>query len=472
VFVERPVLPLKVGSSRKIITPRVGIALGGNARADNYSTGIMQDLYVRALWAENDGTGACIFSIDALGLWDADARRLREAAGRRLGIPSSNVMVTCTHTHSGPDTLRVLCITDAKERSDTAQLQPWLNRLVEQACAAAESARDRAVPASLKLRFAENEAVPNNRRLRMKTGETCMNWTLPPAADVDKPLGPIDPQVTVASFEGPNGVVGGIVHFACHPAILAGLNMEISGDYCGLAMEQLEQALCDDGESSFLFLNGALGNINHIDYRKPNHERGASEVQRCATSLSAAVLGALNLPSDNVSRNEQVTVLFQDMLLPFRELDPKEVEEAREVIARYDGRSLSLADGVPPELNARRIFRLQEAQHTGNYPGPFATLRDGKVVTPLQVIRIGDLVLSSSPAEMFVEFGLELKQRMNSRAALLVCLANGYVGYVPTPEAFEQGGYEPSTGPGFLRPEAGNQIITALIEMETNAHGK
>src|SRR5687767_7796191 len=116
---------LKVGSARKKITPRVGMALGGNARADNYSTGILQELYARALWLESAGTAACMLSLDILGLWEPDAKRVRQAVGRRLGIPETSVMVACTHTHSGPDTLRMLCLTDAKENSDTTQVEPW-----------------------------------------------------------------------------------------------------------------------------------------------------------------------------------------------------------------------------------------------------------------------------------------------------------------------------------------------------------
>lgn len=462
---------LSVGSARGKITPRIGLALGGNARADNYSTGVLQDLYVRALWVERAGSAACILSLDLLGLWEADSRRVREAVAERLNLSPANVMVACTHTHSGPDTLRLFCLTDAKEKSDAVQLQPWLKDMTGQACEAAERARDRAAPATMCVQLSQNTEIPNNRRLRIKTGETLMNWRLPPADDVECALGPIDPQVTVVTFKTSTGIAGGLIHFACHPAILAGLNMEFSGDYCGFAMDQLEHELAPDDDTSFLFLNGALGNINHIDYFNPDRGRDIGEVRRCATSLVRSVETAIKSVRIEGQGDPDVAVAFVEALTPLRSLDPEEVEEARQIVARYDGRSLSLPDGVPAELNARRVFRLQEAALTGKYPGPFATMRDGKVVIPLQVIRIGNLVLAGAPGEMFVEYGLQLKERLDNKVALLVSVANGYAGYIPTPEAFGQGGYEPSAGPGFVQPETGNAIIKSLIQMEKQTHG-
>ena len=277
---------LSVGSARTKITPRVGIPLGGNARADNYATGVLQDLFARALYAKGAETEICLVSLDLLGLWESDSRRVREAIAGRLGMDARHVMVACTHTHSGPDTLRTLSLTDAKEQSDTAQIQPWMDSMVDQACEAACLAKDRAQPATMHLRFAENADIPNNRRLRLKTGETVMNWTLPPASDVDSAQGPVDPQVTVATFHSEAGIVGGFAHFACHPAILAGMNLEVSGDYCGCAMEQLEQKLVPGGEASILFFNGALGNTAVSLYRlsieraKPDAERESGYQQR------------------------------------------------------------------------------------------------------------------------------------------------------------------------------------------------
>jgi len=60
----------------------------------------------------------------------------------------------------------------------------------------------------------------------------------------------------------------------------------------------------------------------------------------------------------------------------------------------------------------------------------------------VQVIRIGDVALASVPCEYFTEFGLEIKEKSPLSNTLVVELANGWHGYIPTYEGYEHGGYE------------------------------
>ncbi len=60
----------------------------------------------------------------------------------------------------------------------------------------------------------------------------------------------------------------------------------------------------------------------------------------------------------------------------------------------------------------------------------------------IQLIRIGDFQLVAIPGEVFVEFGLTIKEASPTPHTAIVSLANDYVGYMPTAEAFSQGGYE------------------------------
>ena len=60
----------------------------------------------------------------------------------------------------------------------------------------------------------------------------------------------------------------------------------------------------------------------------------------------------------------------------------------------------------------------------------------------LQAIRIGDLGIVSSPCETFVETGLAIKRQSPLKPTFTIELANGYNGYLPTPEQHALGGYE------------------------------
>ena len=78
-----------------------------------------------------------------------------------------------------------------------------------------------------------------------------------------------------------------------------------------------------------------------------------------------------------------------------------------------------------------------------------------KVKLVLQAIRIGELGIAADPCETFVEIGLELKKRSPLRPTCTIELANGYNGYLPTPEQHALGGYETWRAVELSRSECG-----------------
>jgi len=69
-----------------------------------------------------------------------------------------------------------------------------------------------------------------------------------------------------------------------------------------------------------------------------------------------------------------------------------------------------------------------------------------------------------SNAGNFVQHGLRIKLESGPRRTVVVGHANGMVGYVPTKEAFERGGYETTFAMSSrLAPEAGDMLADAAI---------
>jgi hypothetical protein len=112
-----------------------------------------------------------------------------------------------------------------------------------------------------------------------------------------------------------------------------------------------------------------------------------------------------------------------------------------------------VTDGAPEALFANETVKL--AAH-GEFTKELET----------QVLRIGDGALFAFPAEMFVEYQLQLKAQNPLSHTFCVGYANDYQGYVPTPEALGQGGYEarPMSWSQFA-PEAGPQLVQAAREL-------
>ncbi|MCA9445811.1 MAG: hypothetical protein KC931_01755, partial [Candidatus Omnitrophica bacterium] len=73
--------------------------------------------------------------------------------------------------------------------------------------------------------------------------------------------------------------------------------------------------------------------------------------------------------------------------------------------------------------------------------------------------------------EVFVEIGLEIKDRSPFEDTFTIELANGYNGYLPTPKHHELGGYETwRAKSSYLEPEASPQIVTVLMDLFDEIH--
>lgn len=82
------------------------------------------------------------------------------------------------------------------------------------------------------------------------------------------------------------------------------------------------------------------------------------------------------------------------------------------------------------------------------------------VETPIQAIRIGPLGIAANGSEFFCEYGLRIKRASPFRFTWVVSLANDYIGYVPTAQAYTCGGYEPRTArTSMLSIDAGQRIV-------------
>lgn len=364
------------------------------------------------------------------------------------GIPPRCVMISCTHTHTGPVT---------SENRGVHPDQAYMNWLPVRIADAVGIACSRLAPARVASGSADVEGVCFNRRFRMRDGTVVFN---PGAGNpgIIEPAGPTDPEVTALLVEDLSGMP--LALWACLSTHYVGTDHEcaLSADYYGVFADAIRRGL---GEQCVgILANGTSGNINTIDVHRTLKEKGTARAWLVGTAVAAAAIQGV------MTRRRDSEPALEGETLPLSvsrwKVTPEDIALAEAIMANPVDRenqpiaSFSYVVGQPipaPQVKpyARGMLGLAQLPERGE--------------TELQVMRIGDFAIAALPGEIFVEFGLTIKAAAPFDTVTVVGLANDHIGYVPTEEAFHQGGYETWRTPAsWSAPGTGEAMTAAVID--------
>src|SRR4051812_1147490 len=99
---------LIAGSAAVDISPTASSFLAGYPHVPRYTTGIHDPLLSSALYVESAGARMLLIANDIIYIPAPTARRIRSRIAARTGVPESNILISATHTHSGPKTIDTL----------------------------------------------------------------------------------------------------------------------------------------------------------------------------------------------------------------------------------------------------------------------------------------------------------------------------------------------------------------------------
>lgn len=446
---------MKAGFAERDITPLKGMEKpGGYGKA--YNQGKVHDpLKTRAVVFDDGSRRTALVGLDTAAVPAHLVKAVRVEIQQKCGIPPEALLVAASHTHSGgplqgirpgefdgaPELVRRL----AYEHTGVEN-QEYV-RMVHRAIveAVVEADRNRA-PARACAGAGREEKASFNRRLRMKNGLTYThpnNFGTFGNPDILEPAGPIDPEVGVIGVWSRAGdFLGCVVNYANHATNGPG---EISADYIYYLEKTIRGVM---GEKAVVvFLNGACGDVTQVDNRSPYAiEFGERSARFVGTSVGAEVLKVLS----RAEPGDLMPIRFRTemMKIPFRPPAPETVKKALALVARPPDAKEGTAWTFAKEtvLLDERIRRERVARFE------------------IQAIQIGPAVLLANPSELFAQLGLDLKARSPFPLTMVVELANGILGYVPTVEAFSSdgGGYETRlTHYSNLEVQAGPKIVDA-----------
>ncbi len=420
---------LRAGFACSDINPPMGINISGYYK-ERIAEGILDDLEVNALALKLGDENVLLINIDALGISTPFATRCREEINKRTGVAADHIFIGATHTHTGPAGPN----NDATKIPLEIEYREFLaKRIVDTAAFALNDLKDAVMGYGKGI--APNVAFV--RRFVMKDGSVQTNPGVN-NPDIVRPIGDTDESVNVLRFdrEGADSIV--FVNFANHPDVVGG-NL-ISGDWPALLRRDVEKIL---DNTKCIFFNGCQGDVNHVNVHPTGGflngtfndfddvSRGYAHAEYIARVVTGGVLQAF----DKVQYVEvdRLAALQRQIFAPAAKATPEQLAEAHRIndlhVAGKDSElpytGMMLTTVV---AEAARMVRLE------NGPDTFGMDLFGMVIGPVALITI--------PGEPFTGIGVGLKATEGYDMVIPCGLANGYEGYFPMQDSYDEGGYE------------------------------
>lgn len=443
---------LKAGAFAMDVTPlKFPISMNGNMQ-DAPAKKAADPLHARCLVLDDGRTRVAFVVVDNCVIRRELMDDAKQRASKLTGIPTERMLISSTHAHSCPT------VTGAFQSEPIVE---YVEFLTERIATGIKQANDNLAPARVAWGVGRDETQVFNRRWLLKepsnesnpfglTDKARMNpgFNNP---KVTKSAGPVDPEVSFLSVQSADGQPRAfLANYSLH--YVGGTGGDLSADYFGAFAERIGQLLKADHSAKPGFVgimsNGTSGDVNNVNFglTMPPKFQPFEKLKLVANSVATAALAA----HDKAEYRSTASIAMRET-----EIELKVRKPSADDIASAKER-LSKAGEFPyktmPDIYARETLKMTE------YPDT--------VKLKLQAIRIGELGIVAIPAEVFTEIGLEIKQRSPLKPTFTIALANGWNGYLPTPQQHELAGYETwRARSSYLEVGASPKIVETLLKL-------
>lgn len=419
---------LKAGIALVDISPEKGVQMAGYPHCPRPNTGIHDPLYCGALYLNNGKDDVVMVTLDLLYFGKKYCRMLREKLG-------GNIMFTTTHTHSGPWSSTPLASEIAEGLHDDPS---YIAQLLPKVEACIREAKENTFTAKLGIGIGhcgKEQGVGGNRRVKN---------------------GLQDDSVNVICIKDETDTVRGILtNYALHPTYLHAESLVVTADYPGYMRRFFNFAYPD---AKFMFAQGTSGNQSSRYHRVGQN---FEEAARVGSTLAVEVFHTIE--KMEFKENAEICFKSTEVELPIREYPPldvatREMEEARRAFCEMPDDDYIAKRNCELEMFGKEnTFYYSEIAAKGK-------ISDDELPCEVMTLRLGDTLICASQGEIFVEYGLELKEASPYKQTFVFELTNGALpGYIFTPEAVNDGGYE--VGTSIFTEKAGAVIVNAIKEL-------
>jgi neutral ceramidase len=417
------------------ITPDIPCRMGGYGARTEPANAIHDPLYASALAIGTTEQPFVLIVCDCIAV---DASMTQEVRRRiTKSIRGATVWLSATHTHSGPFISHALSI--PPETLQTAAA----DRLIAGAAKAAE------------------EAVAQMHHVDVRWASGAIKGV---ASNRDHPENAADIALDLLSFYDVNEQIGEPLaifgSFPCHPTVLSASNLAISADLPGAFRRQMHEIL-GVKQASAPMIALATGAAGDISTRHTRQGQGFEELERLGSLLAEQAYGLLaqarqiRLALPRIQTTgvavEAKDALPEDELAAYTSMIERSMQAARQVGKVAEARTLETALQGLQVAQKRAMLQEEGMQEDTNS-------------LEVAVATLGEVAFAAVPGELYNRIGAELRQGAKG-ALLFLGYTNGYVGYIPTREAYNEMDYEVLMSP--FAPGTAERLGEALNAMLT-----
>ena len=461
---------IKVGVGEAIITPPnpVGIPMSGYDRGTNTSTGIHDDLHARSIVVQGeDRTSVAMITVAVVNMSEQIMDNIRNKVNQATGIPFNNIIISATHTHSGP--------TVGDINGSYAQF------LIGRCAESAIKAWGGRTPGRIGVGSTEIFGLAMNDR-RMDFGG------MPP-----------DPEAAVIKIENADGkLLGVFFNYGCHPSTLDLHNLRFTEDWPYFSIKGIKEKV---GQEVVVgYFQSAQGDAK-VGYNAELSAVGAymqgvrsfEYAEKKGLVMTDAVLKLL--PSIQTAGDIKVRATYDKFNVPRRTNFPythaeavkwqaqaqKTLAEKEKLVLSYprnaedwakfqaQAREIANTDQIYTKIGPRTLDKYkvdlwlatqavsqsQRIAAQAANPTPF--------LMPMQAVRLGNTVFATFPCEVFTEIGVAVKKASPYENTFILGVAGGFGGYIATAAEFIEGGYAVNGSP--YAPGAEQVIINSSLNL-------
>lgn len=461
------------GTAEKTIPARLGVRLQGHIARTEAADRERDPLKVRCCWFASSRTQVLMLSADVLEFSAGWAEAFCRSASKNYGIPANNIFLMATHTHTAPAVIDL-----GTMRGDKIFLDSLAATMRDTIEAARKDMRSAAGLAGI----GAAEGVGINRRYRdPSTGKVSMRPNF--AGDKDEEI------LALFLFDAAGRPRAILANMALHPTTLNVSLHEISADYPGRAAARLRKLFGAD--VVVLPVQGACGDVRPMVLSGDGTEfaegtwQDADRIGNKIADSVAAIFAEAAAQAKWID-GSQLSIASEVVQLPFARLPSysglirlkKELES--EIAQRKNAAEHSKGEGFAaghenPLLTAQAYLAWAENLLESAFDARHDYIGPESLPARFSLCSLGpSFAFFSLPGEAFCRIGKNLK-KMAAPSLMFICgYCGGSLGYIPTAEAFAEGGYEVEAAfrfygfPAPLAPETETSIYSLFDSMRKN----